>query len=152
MTSQKCMKKLFYSSTGFLVLNSIYVLEYVGTSWRSTIGFIPFWAGGVIILGGLYSLLPNWRHLCIITGALGLPFVIFMWWVSLIVITTVGVTYLRIKLKKWRWRKSKEITAFSYNILSTLTSSGILFIVCTMPSCFFFLIKDIWYLFFDGFS
>jgi len=64
---------------GFLVLNSIYVLEYVGTSWRSAIGFIPFWASGVVILGGLYSLLPNWRHLCIASAITGAPFIIFMW-------------------------------------------------------------------------
>ncbi|XP_057316970.1 solute carrier family 22 member 7-like isoform X4 [Hydractinia symbiolongicarpus] len=69
---------LGFSLGGYLVVISVYMLEYIGTKWRTPIGLIPSWALGVTVLGGMFKLLPNWRHLCYATAALGSPFVLLL--------------------------------------------------------------------------
>lgn len=61
------------------MLQKVLTMEYIGTAWRSSIGFIPFWASGVLVLGCVYMGLPNWRHLYILNGALGVPLLLLLW-------------------------------------------------------------------------
>ena len=63
---------------GYLVLVNIYMIEFVGTKWRTFAGVIPMWGLGVTFFGVAFKLLPNWRHLCMATGILGLPSLIIM--------------------------------------------------------------------------
>ena len=63
---------------GYLVLVNIYMIEFLGTKWRTFAGVIPMWGLGVTFFGVAFKLLPNWRHLCMATGILGLPSLIIM--------------------------------------------------------------------------
>ena len=63
---------------GYGVLGNIYVLEFVGTSWRTIVGCFPFWGISTILLGGFYYLVPYWRNMYLISGLLGVPFIILM--------------------------------------------------------------------------
>jgi len=74
-----CAFFLGFSTGGFLVLISVYYLEFIATKWRTIIGVIPTWAVGVTIFGFMFKLFPNWRHLCFATSILGSPFIIVLW-------------------------------------------------------------------------
>lgn len=57
----------------------VYIYEFIGTEWRTSINVVPGWEVGVILFGAMFKLLPNWRHLCYATTALGGP-VVFLFW------------------------------------------------------------------------
>jgi len=76
-----CVFFIGFSLGGFLVITTMFMMEFVGTKWRTFVGLIPFWGGGVMLFGVLFKVLPNWRHLCIATGCLGAPVIVLLWFV-----------------------------------------------------------------------
>jgi len=70
-----------FSLGGFLVIIQMFMLEFVGTKWRTITGVIPFWGTGVMLFGIMFKVLPNWRHLCIVTALLGAPIILLLWFV-----------------------------------------------------------------------
>ncbi|XP_066923907.1 organic cation transporter protein-like [Clytia hemisphaerica] len=60
---------------GFLVVTNIYMLEFIGTKWRTLCATFPAWGMGVILFGALIKALPNWRHMCYLAAALNVPMV-----------------------------------------------------------------------------
>ena len=60
------------------MLFNIYMVEFIGTKWRTLAGVLPTWSFGVIFFGVAFKVLPNWRHLCRVAGILGLPSLILM--------------------------------------------------------------------------
>lgn len=66
---------LGFSLGGYLSVIGVYIYEFIGTEWRTSINVVPGWEVGVILFGAMFKLLPNWRHLCYATTALGGPVV-----------------------------------------------------------------------------
>ena len=65
---------------GFLVCVDIYYIEFVGTKYRTFIfNMIPPWAIGVMLLGGVFKWLPNWRYICYANLILGCPALGMIW-------------------------------------------------------------------------
>ena len=60
------------------MLNLIYTLEFMGTSWRTIVGIFPYWTLGNVVLGALYYVVPYWQDMYLTTGGCFLSFVILM--------------------------------------------------------------------------
>ena len=65
--------KLSFLIIGMLVTLVCFMLEYVGTRWRTIISSLPIWGLGVMMFSVVFKFIPNWRHLCITAALLGLP-------------------------------------------------------------------------------
>ncbi|KAK3754490.1 hypothetical protein QZH41_019886, partial [Actinostola sp. cb2023] len=66
---------------GYSVCAFTLVMEYVGTRYRSAVGFGIFysWTLGLFIISLLGYLIPNWRTLTMIISSPGL-FFFLLWW------------------------------------------------------------------------
>eukprot|EP00111_Clytia_hemisphaerica_P011559 TCONS_00033980-protein len=103
---------------GYQAITTVYALEFVGTSWRTIIGSFPYWGFGTISLGGLYYVAPYWRNMYLVTGLVGLPFLILM------LFTTESVRWLLIhgktdeaitsinKIAKFNKRRKPDVSQF----------------------------------------
>ncbi|XP_066934023.1 organic anion transporter 3-like isoform X2 [Clytia hemisphaerica] len=102
----------------YQVLNLIYTLEFMGTSWRTIVGIFPYWTTGNVILGALYYVVPYWKDMYLTTGGCFLPFVILMFF------TTESVRWLLIhgktdeaiksinKIAKFNKRPKPDVSLF----------------------------------------
>jgi len=73
-----CVFFVGFSLGGFLVIIHLFLLEFVGTKWRTLVSLVPFWGIGVMLFGIMFKVLPNWRHLCLATGAIGTPIILLI--------------------------------------------------------------------------
>ncbi|XP_057300027.1 solute carrier family 22 member 7-like isoform X1 [Hydractinia symbiolongicarpus] len=73
---------LGFSLGGFLVLVSVYALEFISTEWRTIMGIVPIiaWGIGVVLFGIAIKIIPHWRHLCYTIAGLGAPFAVMLWY------------------------------------------------------------------------
>ncbi|XP_076453585.1 solute carrier family 22 member 7-like isoform X2 [Babylonia areolata] len=65
----------------FIVLHYVYMIEFVGHTWRPYLASIPAWAIGAGLLCVVAWQLPHWRYLHFVVAGITLP-TLFGWFVS----------------------------------------------------------------------
>jgi len=58
-----CKTMIGFSATGLLVISQMYLVEFVGIKCRTKFLAIPSWQIGLILLGIVSQLFPNWKQL-----------------------------------------------------------------------------------------